>query len=390
MTTFHPHPTESPTDSLPSAIAPDFELLSEPSSTPHPDCTLEAYDYHLPDEQIAQNPVVPRDTSRLLVVDAAPTYQHRIFRELPNLLQPGDLLVLNNTRVIPARLYGRKTNGTPIEVLLLEEQIPGWWLALVKPGKRLQPGAKIEFGSDADGQPELTAIVMSVDESTGGRLLQFSPPAGQTVLSMLAHLGKTPLPPYITESQADPEQYQTVYAKHPGSAAAPTAGLHFTPELLDRLAEKGIEQTFVTLHVGVGTFRPVEAADITEHQMHAEWIEVSPETVAKIQETKARGGRVIAVGTTSVRSLEGAAQLGELRPYCGKTNLFIYPGYRWNVIDGLITNFHLPKSSLLMLVSALIGRERLLELYQTAIEEQYRFYSFGDAMLVLPEAKQNS
>lgn len=363
---------------------------STPLETPlplHPDQTLDAYDYHLPQEQIAQNPAVPRDSSRLLVVEAAPNCRHQIFRDLPNLLQPGDLLVLNNTQVIPARLYGRKTNGTLIEVLLLEEQIPGWWLALVKPGKRLQPGAKIEFGSDADGQPELTATVMSIDEATGGRLLQFHPPAGQTVLSMLAHLGKTPLPPYITDSQADPEQYQTVYAKHPGSAAAPTAGLHFTPELLDRLAERGIEQTFVTLHVGVGTFRPVEAADITEHQMHAEWIEVPPETIAKIAETKARGGRVIAVGTTSVRSLEGAAQLGELRPYCGKTNLFIYPGYQWQVVDGLITNFHLPKSSLMMLVSALIGRERLLELYQTAIDQQYRFYSFGDAMLILPEAK---
>lgn len=373
-------------DSLNLMFIPDSE--SPASVTPtKPDQTLATYDYDLPDQQIAQDPAVPRDSSRLLVVGAAPDYQHHVFRELPDFLQPGDLLVLNNTRVIPARLYGRKPNGTPIEVLLLEEQTPNGWLALVKPGKRLQTGAIIEFGGDADGQPELTAIVMSVDQSTGGRLLQFRPPAGQTVLSMLSQLGKTPLPPYITDSHADPEQYQTVYAKHPGSAAAPTAGLHFTPELLARLAQKGIEHTFVTLHVGVGTFRPVEAADITEHQMHAEWIEVSPETVAKVQETKARSGRVIAVGTTSVRSLEGASQLGELRPYCGKTNLFIYPGYQWQIVDGLITNFHLPKSSLLMLVSALIGRERLLELYQIAIDAHYRFYSFGDAMLILPEAK---
>lgn len=365
---------------------PDSE--SPASVTPtKPDQTLATYDYALPDQQIAQDPAVPRDSSRLLVVGAAPDYQHHVFRELPDFLQPGDLLVLNNTRVIPARLYGRKPNGTPIEVLLLEEQIPNSWLALVKPGKRLQPGAIIEFGSDAAGQPKLTATVMSVDQSTGGRLLQFRLPAGQTVLSILSQLGKTPLPPYITDSHADPEQYQTVYAQHPGSAAAPTAGLHFTPELLARLAQKGIEHTFVTLHVGVGTFRPVEAADITEHQMHAEWIEVSPETVAKVQETKARSGRVIAVGTTSVRSLEGASQPGELRPYCGKTNLFIYPGYQWQIVDGLITNFHLPKSSLLMLVSALIGRERLLELYQIAIDAHYRFYSFGDAMLILPEAK---
>lgn len=368
-----------------STAVPD-PSISHPVAPTNPDWSLEAYDYTLPEQLIAQDPVVPRDSSRLLVVQGSDQHQHQIFRDLPELLQPGDLLVMNDTRVLPARLYGRKTNGTPIEVLLLEEQIPGWWMALAKPGKRLQPGAKIEFGHNEQGEPELTAIVMSADEATGGRLLQFKPPAGETVLSMMSRLGQTPLPPYITNSQAEPEQYQTVYAEHPGSAAAPTAGLHFTPELLTRLAEKGIEHTFVTLHVGVGTFRPVESQDITEHQMHGEWIEVSPDTVAKIQATKARGGRVIAVGTTSVRSLEGAAQLGELRPYCGKTMLYIYPGYPWQVIDGMITNFHLPKSSLLMLVSALIGRERLMDLYRVAIDQQYRFYSFGDAMLVLPEA----
>jgi len=199
-----------------------------------------------------------------------------------------------------------------------------------------------------------------------------------------------PLPPYITESQSEPEQYQTVYADRPGAVAAPTAGLHFTPSLLDRLQQKGIDQAFVTLHVGVGTFRPVEAEDITQHQMHGEWIEISLETVEKIRQTQARGGRIIAVGTTAVRSLEGASQSGQLNPYCGKTNLFIYPGYQWRVVDGLITNFHLPKSSLLMLVSALIGRERLLALYQVAIEQQYRFYSFGDAMLILPSANRRS
>ena len=351
-----------------------------------PDWLLENYSYHLPEAQIAQNPAVPRDSSRLLVVEAN-AHQHRQFCDLDVLLRPGDLLVMNNTRVMPARLYGRKSNGAPVEILLLEEQIPNWWMALVKPGKRLKPGASLEFGEDESGAPILSAIVMSVDESTGGRLIQFKPPAGESVLSLMSRLGEMPLPPYITESEADPEQYQTVYAEHLGSAAAPTAGLHFTPELLERLKQKGIEQAFVTLHVGVGTFRPVEAETITDHQMHGEWVEVSPETVAKIAETKARGGRVFAVGTTSVRSLEGAAQLGELRPYCGKTMIYIYPGYAWNVVDGLITNFHLPKSSLMLLVSALIGRERLLALYQTAIEEQYRFYSFGDAMLVMPEAR---
>lgn len=350
-----------------------------------PDLRLESYDYHLPAAQIAQNPAVPRDSSRLLVIEAD-SHQHRQFCDLDELLRPGDLLVMNNTRVMPARLHGRKSNGAPVELLLLEEQIPDWWLALVKPGKRLKPGAKIEFGEDEAGQPLLSAIVMSVDESTGGRLIQFMPPAGQSVISLMAQLGEVPLPPYITESEADPEQYQTVYAEHSGSAAAPTAGLHFTPELLERLKQKGVEQTFVTLHVGIGTFRPVETENITDHQMHGEWVEVSPDTVAQVAAAKARGGRVFAVGTTSVRSLEGAAQLGELRPYCGKTMLYIYPGYQWNVVDGLITNFHLPKSSLLMLVSALIGRERLLALYQLAIEEQYRFYSFGDAMLVMPDA----
>lgn len=388
MTAFNSIHSVTDADSpVPSAVS----STSAPSATmlPNPDWALDAYDYVLPEDRIAQNPAVPRDSSRLLVVGAEPQPHHHVFHDLPDLLQPGDLLVLNNTRVIPARLYGRKSNGTPIEILLLEEQIPSWWLALAKPGKRLQPGAQLEFGSNADGQPVLTAIVMSVDDITGGRLLQFQLPEGETVLSMLAQIGQTPLPPYITHSQATSEQYQTVYAEHPGSAAAPTAGLHFTPELLTRLAARGIDHTFVTLHVGIGTFRPVESDDITEHQMHGEWIEVSPATVAKIQETKAQGGRVIAVGTTSVRSLEGAAQLGELRPYSGKTMLYIYPGYQWQVVDGMITNFHLPKSSLLMLVSARIGRERLMALYQDAIEQQYRFFSFGDAMLILPDVQMN-
>jgi S-adenosylmethionine:tRNA ribosyltransferase-isomerase len=358
----------------------------------NPDLQLAAYDYDLPPERIAQNPLVPRDSSRLLVV-ASQHEQHCQFRDLPDLLNSGDLLVLNNTRVIPARLYGQKGGGAKVEVLLLEEQQSQDWLALVKPGKRLKPGATIEFGEiHLNGSPgvstwQLAAEVRAIDPATGGRILRFNLPPEQSLIPAISQLGIVPLPPYITASQADPEQYQTVYAKAPGSAAAPTAGLHFTPELLSRLTERGIRQAFVTLHVGVGTFRPVEAEDINQHQMHGEWGEVPSTVVEAIQQTKDKGGRVIAVGTTAVRALEGAAQGGTLQPYCGKTDLFIYPGYQWRVIDGMITNFHLPKSSLMMLVSALIGRQRLLDLYQVAIDRQYRFYSFGDAMLILPEGK---
>ncbi|NJR64779.1 MAG: tRNA preQ1(34) S-adenosylmethionine ribosyltransferase-isomerase QueA [Leptolyngbyaceae cyanobacterium CRU_2_3] len=367
-----------------------------------PDLALSAYDYTLPEDHIAQNPAHPRDSSRLLVIHSTTCHQHRIFRELPGLLQPGDLLVLNNTRVIPARLYGRKVEGATVEVLLLEEQRQNSWLALVKPGKRLKPGAEIEFDLSEDTQLENTQLentqlentknlvikakVMAIDPATSGRLLQFELPEGQSLLPLLPRLGVVPLPPYITSFQADPEEYQTVYGDRPGAVAAPTAGLHFTPELLTQLQEAGIQQAYVTLHVGIGTFRPVEVEDITQHQMHGEWLEVSPETVQQVHQTQANGGRIIAVGTTAVRALEGAAQSGTLQPYCGKTEIFIYPGYPWRVVQGLITNFHLPKSSLLMLVSALIGRERLLALYEEAIAQNYRFYSFGDAMLILPEA----
>jgi S-adenosylmethionine:tRNA ribosyltransferase-isomerase len=367
-----------------------------PHSTPlaPSDWSLTAYDYQLPEQQIAQNPVIPRDSARLLVVASQTTHQHNVFRDLPNLLQPGDLLVLNNTRVISARLYGRKPGGAEVEVLLLEEQQPNRWLALVKPGRRLKPGAQIQFGleegpkkSNVQSGLPLSAEVLSTDELTGGRIIQFNLPEGQFLYPMLERLGQVPLPPYITESKADPEQYQTVYGDRPGAVAAPTAGLHFTPELLTQLEAKGIAQAFITLHVGVGTFRPVEADDITRHQMHGEWVEVPLETVEKIRQTQAQGGRVFAVGTTVTRALEGAAQSGTLQPYRGKVDLFIYPGYRWRVVEGLITNFHLPKSSLLMLVSALIGRERLLALYEEAIAHSYRFYSFGDAMLILPGAR---
>ncbi|MBF2008456.1 MAG: tRNA preQ1(34) S-adenosylmethionine ribosyltransferase-isomerase QueA [Chlorogloeopsis fritschii C42_A2020_084] len=367
------------------------------------DHSLASYDYELPNELIAQNPAFPRDSSRLLVVNSPSTGKnteplHYIFRDLPDLLRAGDLLVMNNTRVLSARLYGRKSTGAEVEVLLLEERQHNCWLALVKPGKRFKHGSKIifeakEVGEDAENlsktfpmPSQLTATVLETDEATGGRLLQFDLPEEISLVQLLDVFGEVPLPPYITQTDAESEQYQTVYAKSPGAIAAPTAGLHFTPELLERLRQKGINQAFVTLHVGVGTFRPVEVEDVTTHKMHEEWIEVPAATVEQIRATQAAGGRVIAVGTTVVRSLEGAATSGELQPFCGKTDLFIYPGYKWRVVEGLITNFHLPRSSLLMLVSALIGRQRLLNIYQQAIASQYRFYSFGDAMLILPEA----
>ncbi len=394
------------------------------------DRSLAGYDYELPQELIAQNPALPRDTSRLLLVNSPSTGKYsapldHIFRDLPELLHSGDLLVMNNTRVLPARLYGRKSTGAEIEVLLLEERRHNCWLALVKPGKRFKVGASIVFaagGVEGVGQgaggllgeisspaspapsappaspsppspsppippSSLTATVLETDEATGGRLLQFDLPEGVSLVELLDVYGEVPLPPYITQSEAESEQYQTVYAQHPGAIAAPTAGLHFTPELLQRLRDRGINQAFVTLHVGVGTFRPVEVENVITHKMHEEWISVPPETVEQIRATKASGGRIIAVGTTVTRALEGAAKSGNLQPFSGKTDLFIYPGYEWQVVDGLITNFHLPRSSLLMLVSALIGRERLLNIYQQAIASQYRFYSFGDAMLILPEAR---
>jgi S-adenosylmethionine:tRNA ribosyltransferase-isomerase len=363
---------------------------SSPVEESNEDLLLSAYDYELPDERIAQNPLIPRDSARLLVVDSLTQHSHRVFRDVLELLKPGDLLVMNNTRVIPARLYGRKYTGAPVEVLLLQEQEDNCWLALVKPGRRLPPGAEIYFPaknySDEQSEFILRAKILEKDEATGGRILQFELPPEKSLIQFLDQFGHVPLPPYIKDSESLPEQYQTVYAHTPGSVAAPTAGLHFTPELLEKLTAKGIEQTFVTLHIGVGTFRPVEAEKITNHQMHGEWVEIPEATVAKIQEVKAKGGRIIAVGTTAVRSLEGAAQNGELRPFCGQTELFIYPGYKWRVVEGLITNFHLPRSSLMMLVSALVGRKRLLSLYEEAIAHNYRFYSFGDAMLILPEA----
>ncbi|MGB5633306.1 MAG: tRNA preQ1(34) S-adenosylmethionine ribosyltransferase-isomerase QueA [Waterburya sp.] len=359
------------------------------------DFLLSSYNYKLPQSLIAQAPAVPRDSSRLLIVDSRFDCTHGTFHDLVDWLQPGDLLVLNNTRVIPARLYGHKTTGSQVEILLIEEGIDNCWLALVKPGKRFTMGAKISFDLVGDrilpDNFQLQATVIDKDQATGGRILQFELPQGKSLWQFLEYYGQLPLPPYITNSDSPNERYQTVYAEQPGAIAAPTAGLHFTPELLTKLQQQGIEQTYITLHVGIGTFRPVEVEEITEHAMHQEWIDVSSETVAKILATKARGGRVIAVGTTATRALEGAfkeAKSNKIEAFRGKTDLFIYPGYQWRVVDGLITNFHLPGSSLLMLVSAMIGRQRLLSLYEEAIALNYRFYSFGDAMLILPETRK--
>ena len=360
------------------------------------DRLLSSYSYKLPEELIAQTPIVPRDNSRLLVVNSPTNHVHSIFHCLTNWLSPGDLLILNNTRVIPARIYGHKSTGTKIEILLLEEKKNNCWLALVKPGRRLPIGAEIFFNPKKNwpkNRERLKARVIDRDEATGGRILQFVLPTNYSFQEVLADYGQIPLPPYIYSHQSQPHQYQTIYAEQPGAIAAPTAGLHFTSQLLAKLSARGIQQAYITLHVGIGTFRPVETEKITDHTMHQEWVEVSSQVVEQIRETKARGGRVIAVGTTVVRAIEGAATASGVRegnllqPFQGKTNLFIYPGYDWQIVDGLITNFHLPYSSLLMLVSALIGRERLLNLYQEAIAHQYRFYSFGDAMLILPEAR---
>lgn len=357
--------------------------------TTNDDYSLAAYQYELPTSLIAQEPITPRDRSRLMVVSSRIEHQHVHFRDLPRFLCAGDLIIINNTRVIPARMYGYKPSGAKVEVLLLEPR-PPQWLALVKPGRRLKPGSWIHFGPDLEN-PLLRAHIEACDRNTNGRLLTFESMTDTPVDQLMESLGEVPLPPYINDSQAKPDQYQTIYAQHPGAVAAPTAGLHFTPDVFDALEQKGIRRAEVTLHVGLGTFRPVEAEAITDHEMHSEWVDLPQTTVDLIEETKARGNCVFAVGTTTIRTLEGVAtQEGQLRAYQGPVNLFIYPGYEWKVIDGLITNFHLPGSSLLMLVSALLGRQRLMDLYQEAINQAYRFYSFGDAMVILPDAREYS
>ncbi|MEM9153433.1 MAG: tRNA preQ1(34) S-adenosylmethionine ribosyltransferase-isomerase QueA [Cyanobacteria bacterium P01_F01_bin.33] len=342
------------------------------------DLEVTSYDYALPVEAIAQTPVVPRDRSRLLVVNGN-THHHSHFYQLSDWLKPHDILVLNDTKVIPARLFGEKSTGAKVEVLLLERQQPEVWLALVKPGRRIRPGATLTFG------PDLLAEVTDTDPATGGRYLRFTWPESHTFEDLLRDRGQIPFPPYVTTRQARDDQYQTVWASQSGAVAAPTAGLHFTPELLQHLRDRGIYTATITLHVGLGTFRPVEVERVNEHHLHSEWLDVPVAAVEAIARARQAGGRVIAVGTTVARSLETAAQSGELQPWQGKSDLFIYPGYQWRVLDGLITNFHLPKSSLLMLVSALMGRSYLLDLYAEALQVGYRFYSFGDGMAILPE-----
>ena len=338
---------------------------------------LHDFYYELPPELIAQDPLEDRSGSRLLVLDKETgKAEHHIFREIADFLQPGDCLVINNTKVIPARLIGSRIGtGAKIEVLLLKRREDQIWETLVKPGKKAKPGTKISFG---DGL--LTGEVLEVVED-GNRLIRFDYEG--IFEEILDRLGQMPLPPYITHQLKDKNRYQTVYAKHDGSAAAPTAGLHFTPELLHKIREKGIQIAHVTLHVGLGTFRPVKVDNIQEHHMHSEFYMVEEEQARKINETRAEGGRIVAVGTTSCRTLESAAgEDGCLKAGSGWTDIFIYPGYEFRMVDSLITNFHLPESTLLMLVSALAGREKIMDAYEEAVREQYRFFSFGDAMLI--------
>lgn len=332
--------------------------------------------FDLPEELIAQTPLQQRDQSRLMRLDKQNgAIQHRRFYELPDLLREGDCLIMNDSRVLPARLLGSRLSGGSVELVLLRDLGEGRWECLSRPGRKTKPGTQLQFG---DG--ELTAEVEAVAEG-GNRIVKFHYEG--IFLEVLERLGKMPLPPYIKEELQDAERYQTVYSREIGSAAAPTAGLHFTEELLDTIRSRGIKTGFVTLHVGLGTFRPVKEEEIEDHDMHSEFCVVPEETAQLINETKAHGGRVVAVGTTSCRTLESfASEDGSMKASSGWTNIFIYPGYRFKCIDALITNFHLPESTLIMLVSALAGRENVLRAYRTAVEERYRFFSFGDAMLI--------
>lgn len=333
--------------------------------------------FDLPEELIAQDPLEDRSGSRLLLLDKANgRTEHHIFKEIIDYLRPGDCLVLNNTKVLPARLMGvKEETGAAIEVLLLKRNENDIWETLVKPGKKAKPGTKIVFGDGC-----LRAEVLEVVEE-GNRLIRFS--YDGIFEEVLDRLGEMPLPPYITHKLQDKNRYQTVYAKYDGSAAAPTAGLHFTKKLLEQIEDKGVEIAYVTLHVGLGTFRPVKTDNILEHHMHSEYYQVTEDAAEKINRAKADGHRVICVGTTSCRTVESAAKAdGTLEECCGNTEIFIYPGYRFKVLDCLITNFHLPESTLVMLVSALAGRENVLSAYGEAIREKYRFFSFGDAMFI--------
>ncbi len=339
---------------------------------------LKDFYYDLPKELIAQEPLMNRSDSRLMALSRKTgRLEHHVFSDIISYLRPGDCLVLNNTKVIPARLYGqREGTGAQIELLLLKRKEKDVWETLVKPGKKARKGVRIVFG---DGL--LTGEVIEVAED-GNRWIRFEYEG--IFEEILDRLGQMPLPPYITRPLRDKNRYQTVYAKYDGSAAAPTAGLHFTPALLQEIRELGVDIAEITLHVGLGTFRPVKEADVLKHHMHSEFFQISGAAARQVNQAKERGGRVIAVGTTSTRTLEAAAdEEGRLREAGGWTDIFIYPGYRFKVIDGLVTNFHLPESTLLMLVSALAGRESVLSAYQEAVREQYRFFSFGDAMLII-------
>ncbi|CAG7631384.1 S-adenosylmethionine:tRNA ribosyltransferase-isomerase [Paenibacillus solanacearum] len=351
---------------------------------------VDLFDYHLPESLIAQTPLAERTASRLMTLDKR-TGQigHHTFEQLEQYIQAGDVLVLNDTRVIPARLFGVKADtGAKAEVLLLKQLEGDRWEVLVRPAKRLKTGAVLHFGAEAEqsdgsapsGQPLLTATVEEEGEM-GGRVLRFHYKG--IFNEVLDRLGTMPLPPYIKEQLEDRERYQTVYARHEGSAAAPTAGLHFTKEYLHKLEQKGVQLAYVTLHVGLGTFRPVSAETVEAHEMHEEFYEVTDETAALVNRIKQQGGRVIAVGTTSARTLETAAdENGMLRAGRGWTGIFIYPGYRFRIVEALLTNFHLPQSTLLMLISALAGREHVLAAYNEAVRREYRFFSFGDAMFI--------
>lgn len=334
--------------------------------------------YDLPKELIAQDPLEHRDSSRLMVLDKnSGEVRHRIFRDVTEYLRPGDCLVINNTKVIPARLYGiREETGAQIEILLLKRRENDIWETLVKPGKKAKIGTRISFGEGI-----LVGEVVDVVQE-GNRLIRFQYEG--IFEEILDRLGQMPLPPYITHPLQDKNRYQTVYAKYDGSAAAPTAGLHFTPQLLESIRNLGVDVAEVTLHVGLGTFRPVKETDVLKHHMHSEFFQIDADAAEKINRAKTGGNRVISVGTTSTRTLESVAdEKGILTAKSGWTDIFIYPGYKFKVVDGLITNFHLPESTLVMLVSALAGREQILNAYKLAVEERYRFFSFGDAMLII-------
>ncbi|QYR23406.1 tRNA preQ1(34) S-adenosylmethionine ribosyltransferase-isomerase QueA [Paenibacillus sp. sptzw28] len=342
------------------------------------------FDFELPERLIAQTPLADRTGSRLLSLNRhTGDVAHHRFIELENMLKPGDTLVLNDTRVLPARLLGIKPDtGAKVELLLLKQLGGDRWETLAKPGKRLKTGAELAFGDDGSGNPLLRATVVAEGEM-GERVVEFQ--YNGIFQQLLDRLGEMPLPPYIKERLEDRERYQTVYAKHEGSAAAPTAGLHFTQSFLGQLRDKGVDIAYVTLHVGLGTFRPMSVELVEEHAMHSEYYELNEQTAALLRSTRERGGRIIAVGTTSARTLETAAGQfpgGELKACSGWTNIFIFPGYTFKLVDALLTNFHLPKSTLVMLVSALAGREAIMNAYREAIEREYRFFSFGDAMFI--------